>query len=452
VNSAATRHRTAGPRAPATERTSEDHVRPGIMVLLDGAGCPACREEREADARWLRWFRIESHTEAPTLARLRASAGLCPAHARAVLDGPGGDHIVARVYRSVLAAREPLATTEPSAPCPACHTAREAGRGALSLLRREIGTAEVLSAYRDGSSLCIPHLRALAGEADPTLLAALSAQPSGDLVERVAGIDDDAAARAALRGRLARLGHQRPRGTTVDRVLDGLLVDACPSCLAAARAERRYLAWLAHEYRAGPVETLVHESAELCPTHLHDLRLSSPDVATSIAGAQAVAWHGRVERFDEMAREPARAPERVVDRVLGRAARARVATLGPGRAMLLRPGRCRACMAARTVERRETDLLEVLLGDTRVADRYRTAHGLCLRHVRGLGTGAAADLARATAAVRIETLGWELEELLRKAAWDFRHEPAGPEQTASRRVLAALDGRVFLGVPAEDGA
>ena len=96
------------------------------------------------------------------------------------------------------------------------------------------------------------------------------------------------------------------------------------------------------------------------------------------------------------------------------------------------------------MERSEAELLEIALGDARVADHYRRSHGLCVRHA----LAARAPLAREVTASRVELAGWELDEARRKGGWDYRHEPPEPEASAWRRVLALLDGATYLGGPA----
>jgi hypothetical protein len=41
---------------------------------------------------------------------------------------------------------------------------------------------------------------------------------------------------------------------------------------------------------------------------------------------------------------------------------------------------------------------------------------------------------------RLASLGWELREATRKAAWQFRPEEKGTEQTAWRRALLRFSG------------
>jgi len=45
-----------------------------------------------------------------------------------------------------------------------------------------------------------------------------------------------------------------------------------------------------------------------------------------------------------------------------------------------------------------------------------------------------------TMAVQAQVLAWELEEFLRKRAWDARHEPPGPEATAPARAVQHYSG------------
>ena len=43
---------------------------------------------------------------------------------------------------------------------------------------------------------------------------------------------------------------------------------------------------------------------------------------------------------------------------------------------------------------------------------------------------------------RLSVLQWEVDELIRKAGWQFRHEPKGAEQSAWRRAAEHLAGRL----------
>jgi hypothetical protein len=79
----------------------------------------------------------------------------------------------------------------------------------------------------------------------------------------------------------------------------------------------------------------------------------------------------------------------------------------------------------------------------------RARHGLCVRHAVLAGTGPSAALARAGVRARLAILDWEIDEAGRKQGWNARHESPGPEQTVLVRLAALLDGRTFLGAPAQ---
>lgn len=82
------------------------------------------------------------------------------------------------------------------------------------------------------------------------------------------------------------------------------------------------------------------------------------------------------------------------------------------------------------------------------ARAYENVHGLCLRHTLAADSGRAASFLRGQLRVRLSELDWEIAEAARKQRWDARHERAGPERSAYRRLAALIDGRTFLGGPA----
>ena len=43
-------------------------------------------------------------------------------------------------------------------------------------------------------------------------------------------------------------------------------------------------------------------------------------------------------------------------------------------------------------------------------------------------------------AAKLARLSWELEEMMRKSAWDYRPEAAGTEATSWRRAIAKFSG------------
>jgi hypothetical protein len=99
------------------------------------------------------------------------------------------------------------------------------------------------------------------------------------------------------------------------------------------------------------------------------------------------------------------------------------------------------------VEERTKALLAAGLEDPSMALAYEESRGVCHRHARGFAGRPAHSVITTRLCAGLGVLAWELGEAGRKVAWPARHEPAGAEATAWLRVLAQLDGRVFLGLP-----
>src|ERR1700733_4940071 len=108
--------RTAPPRVGATE---SPRILSELERRLAEPGCPNCRHVQEAERSFFSWFEIESHTAASVHAQLRASMGMCPVHARRLLEGVGEGHVMTIVLRESLAgARHGLRGDAQIAPCP----------------------------------------------------------------------------------------------------------------------------------------------------------------------------------------------------------------------------------------------------------------------------------------------------------------------------------------------
>jgi hypothetical protein len=406
-------------------------------------GCPNCRHVQETERSFFSWFEIESHTAAAMHAQLRASMGMCPAHARRLLEGVGGGHIMTIVMRESLAgARLALRSDGQIGPCPACESVAFGTRHARSLLIDGLGDPSVARQYAEHEGVCLVHLLdALAGT-DPTMVKLLAerflrslhdgAGPA--LLGVLAGIDDDAPRRAIWRERLPRLSAS---GSTAERLDARLEIDACPVCLAAGIAGRDYLRWFV-VHSTDDDASLGTDPGELCANHLHDLAQTDPSMTWNRALERKRATRvAQVERF--LARLP---------HVAGPARRRRRSGPDPLAEFLdelLAPPHCTACHAGEGVERAQQELVVASLGLADVRSHYEHGHGLCVRHARQVPDGPALRVARQHADARLARIAWEVQETARKYAWAFRHEPAGPERDGWLRGMAQIDGRVFEG-------
>lgn len=440
--------RTAPPRVG---EIASPRILSELERRLAEPGCPNCRHVQEAERSFFSWFEIESHTAASVHAQLRASMGMCPAHARRLLEGVGEGHVMTIVLRESLAgARHGLRGDGQIGPCPACESVAFATRHARTLLIDGLGEPSIARQYAEHDGVCLVHLLdALAGTDPPTVkllaerfLRSLHDGAGLGLLGVLAGIDADAPRRATWRERLP---HLSATGSTAERLDERLEIDACPVCLATGVAGCDYLHWfLANSADDDP--SLGTDPGELCVTHLHDLAQTGPSM-----GPNRALERKRATRVAQLERFLGRLPQ-----VAGAGAGRRRRRSSPDAIdgileELIAPPHCTACHAGEGVERAQQELVIASLGLADVRSRYERGHGLCVRHARQVPEGPAARVARQHADARLAVIAWEVQETARKYAWAFRHEPAGPERDGWLRGLAQIDGRVFEGARAPVG-
>jgi hypothetical protein len=273
-----------------------------LVGLLAHRGCPLCGTLAEAEDRWFSWFVIESYTFPEVIAQLRASAGLCPAHTRRLLEAGSPPRVAAQVARLVVAGTlQRLRAPVPRGPCPACRSLEATATNATRVLVVAFGDPAA-EAVRSSAALCRPHAIAVLAQAPPAtaldaarttvaqVTAATSASAGPDLL-LVTGLDRDRPVRAALRGTLP---EDAPTASgsatgTLARLRHRLRIAACPVCLAAGQTERRYVDWLAEETGAATVSP-VHEATSLCPGHLGDLAEVAPAAGAAAARLRAPGY------------------------------------------------------------------------------------------------------------------------------------------------------------------
>ncbi|HUA49713.1 MAG TPA: hypothetical protein VMA77_31060 [Solirubrobacteraceae bacterium] len=434
----------AGVDGPQTTRILSE-----LESLLTEPGCPICRHVADAERRFFSWFEIESYTVAEVQAQLRAATGMCPGHARRLVEELGEGHIMTVVMREALAgARSAVKDNTRIGTCPACASVASASKRARSLVLDGVQNPSVARQYAKHEGICLVHLLdavPVAGQATlktltERLLASLHQAAGAPLVGLLAGLDADAPRRAMWRERLPSMP---TGGSTLERLADRMKVDACPVCLATGVGARDYLRWfVAHATEGDP--SLKTDPGELCATHLHDVALAEPSAASSQAAEhKRAARIGQLELFlGSLADLPA--PAR-------RGRRNNGDPLDEPRRNLLAAPHCAACHAREGVERAQRELIAASLALQPVRAPYEQSHGLCVRHARALQDGPTAGFARHHTDARLAVLAWEVQETARKYAWAFRHESTGPERDGWLRGLTQIDGRVFEGGPAPIG-
>jgi hypothetical protein len=407
-------------------------IRAAEDVFLDPAQCPACVHCAKLGEQFFRWFDGQTSAEPAMWLRLRDSVGFCPEHERRALRHPTLPPLPF-VVRGAMARLDPQ--SPPRGECPACERARQAREGADELLARAVADAGLRARYAARlHGACLPHVAATIASGDSGLARVLAAQLRGELAsdgtfETVAGRDDDAPTRVALRAALL-VAVREIASSSAESECATWSVDACPACSAGGHAEKRYLEWRRHEERADASD-LRTDPGVLCAAHLHDLAADDPEAGERAAARVRRAWVERLDRALERWPEPQ-------GRRRGEASAA----------VRVKPGVCPACRAREIAEERHLDLTLRLLGRRAYARRYEASHGLCLRHVELAGETVLAPFLRDLLRAQLDALDWEIAEAHRKHAWDARHERPGPERTAPLRLAALIDGRTFLGGPA----
>ncbi len=415
---------------------------------LTKGGCPACGYIEEAGEIFFSWFEIESFSATEVKARLRAAMGMCPAHARRLIEQIGGGHIMTTVMREALAgARECVSGVASRARCPACEADALATERATHIVTDALRDAGLRRMYGEHAGICLPHLVHATLVAEPTTLTFLAEQLDESLahpersclVQLLAGRDRDALRRRSWREQLPAAPAS---DSTIGNLRGRLEIEACPVCLASGWGEERYLQWFVGQTHAGD-PSIENDPGELCSVHLHDAFLADEALAAHAATHKRRARRTELRRLLEGIAQAPAAPRR------GR--RGREGALERSRAQFVTRPYCSACHAHAEIERSQLSLVAAAVKLGPVRGRYEQRHGLCAHHVLQLGANASADVLRPHAEARLAVLAWEVDEVARKYAWACRHEPRGPEQDAWVRAMAQLDGRVFEGAPPPRG-
>jgi hypothetical protein len=440
-------------------------VREALQLLLH-PGCPACRFCDHKDAKFFDWFEIEKYGQQPMVKAMRASLGMCPAHTRQLVTNRSS-WLLTTVYGYVVSAAVSR-TDWTRATCPACADARWALQHVLGLIVPQIREPAVRKAYAQTGGFCLPHALAAIRSASieeavviaRTLLGQLEGAAVDDGVALVAGSDTDSALRHVHRQPV--LETAEPGASTLGALADRLAGEACPICNHACQTEHRYLEWLLSESLRhdtdGPAE-----ARGLCPSHVHDLTCLSVDAGIKAVGLQAASAAAGIRRLleeveglppcDPVGRlqlaarafgAPGSASKRP-RRALAVGLASRKQSYAAAREIFVRRQPCPVCQVVVETERRSGDLLRIALLDADVSDRYRRCHGVCVHHAATIAGLAESAPVRERLHARLSLLGWELDEGVRKSAWQWRFEPPGPEADAWRRAITQLDGRAFLG-------
>ncbi len=390
-----------------------------------------------------------------------------------------------------------LKDLQSSRPCLACEELTEVADHAARTLTRCLVVPDLLDAYlAHPHGLCVVHFQAVAQRATRPVLEALCRRQSellsglqadldrvlrpehggggmmpavsDDLTKALetvleASVGADPMTPAGGRRR-AGARAQAPAGPGGDdgplgpfdavAVLADLLgQDACPVCVIRNRTLETYLAWLDREGRAQLAGQGTLDRPEVyCSSHTRAvLAAAHPTVAAHLAASRlardldqiqaGATWLAGHRASASKALRPLR------DRIEGLVPALREQRLlDEAREILTRPVSCLLCGHLAEMDTRTLQLLLALLDDPGRRQAFARGGGLCVPHfLQGLALapplGILAILLEGQIA-RLSVLQWEMDELIRKTNWLVRYEPKGAEQTAWRRAVERLAGRL----------
>lgn len=457
-----------------------------LLAALREEGCPICHVIAGSDDHYFFWFFNENYYETFSLDRLTRSLGFCLAHGarltrsavgasqlaavhevlvrriRAILCGPSTERHRGEVPGSALVAYDL---------CPACQDSEDqVARTAfwLAALLEEPGGAD---RYARPGILCFPHLGAVVPRVTQNTFERLLAAHESALTSTVASLEE---LRAEL-GRIPSEGRQDPVKTLLpslrlgvghdrgngaypgaeesggswrrrDPVGDFLeairRADGCPVCLEAGRAWIEWLTWLVD---AVPRDSAVEDLLPTCPEHVWaTVHLGGAFLALATVRHVVGAIRGVVGRAIQiLTPSPPPEPERWSERIKRRLQEPRH-RFRAAREMVARALECPVCRRLAVARDRTLALLFALLEDRQHRVLFEDGYGLCLKHVsRALALRPAPSIRAVLVeveAAKLARLHWELEEQMRKAAWNVRPESKGAEGGAWQRAVLRFSG------------
>lgn len=456
------------------------------VVLLDEVkheGCPICAATASHDKRYFSWFTIETYHEPAFLEQFEASLGFCRRHG-AFLDEQGRlgsqitfvhDYLAGKAYKRLSkylsGEKRDFNTLFPGlGDCPVCGSFENSTARTVWFFNKMLEEGRVFSDYGHPGILCFPHFQLLALVAAPAVLHRLlpihtsamatarndmeHARPSkiqagikGDLCERglhlsvglLSGAEDNMYFNRIYHG----VSNRDPVADFVASLKDS---DGCPVCLEEDLAMSQWINWLNEK-----ISTMDHIDAMLdvlpaCREHvLACVHLGRPPVQfAAVYGALKAAQDKALTSSKQLRRLQEKRETPLWQRFKRKSRNTGVTREIDPRKTIIEPVNCPLCARLKVAEKRAIDLLFGLLMERRHRMAFEDGYGLCVKHFieaakRAPSHDMRAFLARVESA-KLARLQWELDETMRKTAWDTRPESKGSEQTAWHRAISRFSG------------
>lgn len=457
-----------------------------LLAALEEERCPVCHLIAGSDDHYFFWFFNESYYEPFSLDGLTRSLGFCLAHGTRLTRSSVGAYQLAAVHEVLVRRIRAMLSGHPAGPrrgegpapalatydlCPACQDREDRTARTAFWLAALLEEPEGADRYARPGILCFPHLQAvlphvsrmtferlLAVHESAMTSAAESLRALTVELGRIPPEGRQDLVKALLPSLRLAVGHDKGNGAypsphesgvsppsrdPVGDFLEALgRAEACPVCLEVRRAWIEWIAWLDGAASRGAV---VEDLLPACPEHVWPtIHLGGPSLAAAAVEKALGGGLGQVGAAIQTLHPPPRREherplQRFRDTLRGPRQRVRAA-----RAAVSRPPRCFVCERLAVARDRSLSLLFALLEDRQHRAVVESGYGLCLKHFsRALGlrpVPAIRAIFVEVEAAKLARLQWELEEYVRKVAWNVRPEPKGTEQTAWRRALLRFSG------------
>jgi hypothetical protein len=414
-----------------------------ILTLLAEPGCLLCREEREAEDLFFKWYVIEKYSELECLERVEKSLGFCKRHTRALFSWSGSG-IVAYLYHYLIAAaldrlsgvERALSTTDgwksvkldltSQSSCPVCATMKENSNFTVSLIRWTWRDPEVRRAL-EGHPFDLMHILQVSSLLSwdelsffTTLLRdrltdskrAAGPRSGESLVALIWGTpleNKESVWKEETQNPTSDRGPEESWSPTLAELRRSLREPGCPICMAEKKVLQVYFGWLSQEIKSTPQHRW-SDAIWFCRDHVRGfLDVGERAAVSRLSEAAREYWLIELEKLrigledrpeDSVTRRAVVAVRRLRKQVAsGKDLRAwrsfqrhftesvkylcqsPKSVLVELRERWLRTHPCPACTCAQTAAERAGDLLARGLEDAGTRSVYCEGSGVCFHHL-----------------------------------------------------------------------
>ena len=465
----------------------ENQTRGLEMLLLNevkNKGCPICSSTASHDKRYLSWFPMETYHEPGFLEKIKSSYGFCTRHG-AFLDTQSQllpqlsfvhDHVVQKVCEklnlSLSGKEKDLFSLFPDpSDCPVCASFKSNTQRILWFFQKLMKEGIAFTDYGHPGIMCFRHFMKFSEKASPEVIyrliplhekaiaSAVNAMENADSSMIQAGIKSDVCREALLLSvgpvlnteDLMSLHRIYCRNPGMDPVADFTVSlenkTACPVCLEQYAAMSQWINWLDNYKICGMDD--IDQLFGVLPTcrehvlacvHLGRPALQFAAVYASLKAAQTNILIAAKQLRTLQGKNSTPVWQKLAkkDKNSGQAGKIDI------RKAVTSPIRCPMCIRINKAEQRALDLLLALLESSRHRKAFENGHGLCMKHfIQAVKLAPYNDMRKLLTEVesaKLSFLKWELDETMRKMAWDTRPEPKGSEQSAWHSGFARFSG------------